>query len=194
MVRLPPQCGLVNFFFNDTATTEIYTLSLHDALPICAGSGDDAGAEKFGDLNGGAADSAACSENKNILAGLEFSSRKKHVPGGLENKRNRSGLFEAKIFGVRQAIYLGRAHGFGAASVNHVAQVSGLAAVVIKAGHASRALATANQWRENNFQADAHGGNVGADLSNFAGNVAAGNVRKWDVHARDAAANPEVEM
>src|ERR1035438_3767173 len=24
-------CG----FFNDTATTEIYTLSLHDALPIC---------------------------------------------------------------------------------------------------------------------------------------------------------------
>src|SRR2546429_4856061 len=27
---------LVFFFFNDTATTEIYTLSLHDALPISA--------------------------------------------------------------------------------------------------------------------------------------------------------------
>src|SRR2546426_11429495 len=27
------------FFFNDTATTEIYTLSLHDALPICGGAG-----------------------------------------------------------------------------------------------------------------------------------------------------------
>src|SRR2546422_10482503 len=27
------------FFFNDTATTEIYTLSLHDALPICPGPG-----------------------------------------------------------------------------------------------------------------------------------------------------------
>src|SRR2546430_15830739 len=27
------------FFFNDTATTEIYTLSLHDALPILAVSG-----------------------------------------------------------------------------------------------------------------------------------------------------------
>ena len=26
------------FFFNDTATTEIYTLSLHDALPIAATS------------------------------------------------------------------------------------------------------------------------------------------------------------
>ena len=25
------------FFFNDTATTEIYTLSLHDALPIWTG-------------------------------------------------------------------------------------------------------------------------------------------------------------
>src|SRR5256885_16970847 len=30
------------FFFNDTATTEIYTLSLHDALPICL-PGDSAG-------------------------------------------------------------------------------------------------------------------------------------------------------
>src|SRR5256885_6920356 len=30
-------CTLISFFFffNDTATTEIYTLSLHDALPIC---------------------------------------------------------------------------------------------------------------------------------------------------------------
>src|SRR4051794_41866098 len=28
------------FFFNDTATTEIYTLSLHDALPICRGRVD----------------------------------------------------------------------------------------------------------------------------------------------------------
>src|SRR3954462_5221760 len=27
-------CRLHGFFFNDTATTEIYTLSLHDALPI----------------------------------------------------------------------------------------------------------------------------------------------------------------
>src|SRR2546427_36831 len=27
------------FFFNDTATTEIYTLSLHDALPICTANG-----------------------------------------------------------------------------------------------------------------------------------------------------------
>src|SRR4051794_41963807 len=31
--RSPRTC-LVFFFFNDTATTEIYTLSLHDALPI----------------------------------------------------------------------------------------------------------------------------------------------------------------
>src|SRR2546429_6996998 len=30
----PPQHLSFFFFFNDTATTEIYTLSLHDALPI----------------------------------------------------------------------------------------------------------------------------------------------------------------
>src|SRR2546427_4467685 len=32
-VSLRPECRFF-FFFNDTATTEIYTLSLHDALPI----------------------------------------------------------------------------------------------------------------------------------------------------------------
>src|SRR5690554_8154029 len=39
MTRLFCTCGVFSidsffFFFNDTATTEIYTLSLHDALPI----------------------------------------------------------------------------------------------------------------------------------------------------------------
>src|SRR2546430_3535247 len=32
-----PLRGCILFFFNDTATTEIYTLSLHDALPISYG-------------------------------------------------------------------------------------------------------------------------------------------------------------
>src|SRR3712207_6927922 len=35
------------FFFNDTATTEIYTLSLHDALPICD-RGETSAAEEGG--------------------------------------------------------------------------------------------------------------------------------------------------
>src|SRR3712207_9159606 len=32
------KCYSYFFFFNDTATTEIYTLSLHDALPISGGA------------------------------------------------------------------------------------------------------------------------------------------------------------
>src|SRR6266496_6409331 len=32
--QIASSCFLPFFFFNDTATTEIYTLSLHDALPI----------------------------------------------------------------------------------------------------------------------------------------------------------------
>src|SRR5258708_11375513 len=35
MFRPRSMCSF--FFFNDTATTEIYTLSLHDALPILPG-------------------------------------------------------------------------------------------------------------------------------------------------------------
>src|SRR3712207_7646556 len=35
------------FFFNDTATTEIYTLSLHDALPISHPRGEPLGASRL---------------------------------------------------------------------------------------------------------------------------------------------------
>src|SRR5256886_6938281 len=47
------------FFFNDTATTEIYTLSLHDALPISGASPVDtehiaAACPHPGNPNGGA--------------------------------------------------------------------------------------------------------------------------------------------
>src|SRR5256885_8609066 len=37
------------FFFNDTATTEIYTLSLHDALPIYQGVAMQVARELLGD-------------------------------------------------------------------------------------------------------------------------------------------------
>src|SRR5439155_25181276 len=36
------------FFFNYTATTEIYTLSLHDALPICRRSPGRVGCQRAG--------------------------------------------------------------------------------------------------------------------------------------------------
>src|SRR5438034_8361942 len=50
------------FLFNDPATTEIYTLSLHDALPILPGSsgpGDDRGAGPDQDLRPEEADDLA---------------------------------------------------------------------------------------------------------------------------------------
>src|SRR5207248_10849951 len=34
IISILPSFSFIFFFFNDTATTEIYTLSLHDALPI----------------------------------------------------------------------------------------------------------------------------------------------------------------
>src|SRR5258708_17926643 len=59
------------FFFNDTATTEIYTLSLHDALPISFAFGFDSTrapgrsafvAHAHGDLNGNGVTSTFRSE------------------------------------------------------------------------------------------------------------------------------------
>src|SRR5258707_15229182 len=63
-VILPFYIFLLFFFFNDTATTEIYTLSLHDALPISAYLGG--GARRRGgrtrDLDGGV-HAEACKED-----------------------------------------------------------------------------------------------------------------------------------
>src|SRR3712207_8814889 len=44
---------IIIFFFNDTATTEIYTLSLHDALPI-SGEGRGEAGRQGGEGRGGA--------------------------------------------------------------------------------------------------------------------------------------------
>src|SRR5260370_10024861 len=40
LLRVSPATLSFFFFFNDTATTEIYTLSLHDALPISSSRPD----------------------------------------------------------------------------------------------------------------------------------------------------------
>src|SRR5258707_4145190 len=55
---------VVFFFFNDTATTEIYTLSLHDALPIYVLA-------------------APIQEAPDAVEELGFDSRSRGVPGGL---------------------------------------------------------------------------------------------------------------
>src|SRR5256885_4181760 len=49
----PPFVSLIFFFFNDTATTEIYTLSLHDALPISRRRRGRPAAPRGGDSRGG---------------------------------------------------------------------------------------------------------------------------------------------
>src|SRR5437899_11217386 len=47
-VSLTPTASVaIFFFFHDTATTEIYTLSLHDALPIFYGTLDFVGYPRF---------------------------------------------------------------------------------------------------------------------------------------------------
>src|SRR2546426_10613085 len=72
------------FFFNDTATTEIYTLSLHDALPISlargaagrrvpAGARRVAGADHATGTGGG--DGAECLTMRNAECGIALEVR-----------------------------------------------------------------------------------------------------------------------
>src|SRR3712207_8362027 len=58
------------FFFNDTATTEIYTLSLHDALPISstpsrvAGLSRTSGCSRASSMTSGSPDATANLQNE----------------------------------------------------------------------------------------------------------------------------------
>src|SRR5689334_23915697 len=66
------------FFFNDTATTEIYTLSLHDALPICGCTGRravPAGERPLGDV-GDLAVRAVAGDDQRRLARPQHRDRK----------------------------------------------------------------------------------------------------------------------
>src|SRR2546425_9486047 len=61
------------FFFNDTATTEIYTLSLHDALPICE-VGERVGGVEHHDVVGLPRDAAREIRRFNALRSEEHTS------------------------------------------------------------------------------------------------------------------------
>src|SRR6266478_9805337 len=87
------------FFFNDTATTEIYTLSLHDALPIFEAGGADHAVEHdlgsaFGGEPGGRRSEEHTSElqsQSNLVCRLLLEKKKKaHPPERLRIKKQRS--------------------------------------------------------------------------------------------------------
>src|SRR6516162_11923684 len=81
------------FFFNDTATTEIYTLSLHDALPIWwkrpprprpippTSSNDEARSEEH---------TSELQSPCNLVCRLLLEKKKKNKYTGLFTKKNRS--------------------------------------------------------------------------------------------------------
>src|SRR5256885_9932230 len=85
-MHAPGVRGRFFFFFNDTATTEIYTLSLHDALPISslakvdllgARIGDDFGARSFDD---GDRKSTRLNSSHLVISYAVFCLKKKNTP------------------------------------------------------------------------------------------------------------------
>ena len=76
---------------------------------VVAGGGDHAAAKEFGDLDGGAANTAAGGEDENVFARLELRAIDEHVPGGLEDKRNGGGVGPIEVFGIGHAIDIGAA-------------------------------------------------------------------------------------
>jgi hypothetical protein len=103
-------------------------------------------------------------------------------------------LFPREIFGIRQAIYFGDFYEFSAAAVDEVAEIREATAAVILAREASGAFAATDTRGENDFLSGADGGDIRADFGNFSSDVAAGDVRKRNGDAGEAATNPEIKV
>jgi len=161
---------------------------------VAAGGGDHAAAEKLGDLNGGAADTATGSEDEDVFTRLKLGTMDEHVPGGLEDERNGGSVGPIEVSRIGHAIDFGAANIFGAATINHVAEIREIAAKIVVAGEAGGTPAAGNAGSENNFLADVDRGDFRADLGDFASDVAARNVGQGNLEAGKAAAHPEVEM
>src|SRR5205807_10319198 len=84
---LPALLLLSLFFFNDPATTEIYTLSLHDALPISALE-DELGAHAQRDQGIEPATDAAVQHHRHLVAD-RFVDRRQHLQGRRDRKSTR---------------------------------------------------------------------------------------------------------
>src|SRR2546430_7510280 len=81
------------FFFNDTATTEIYTLSLHDALPISASSRRAAGQRR----PAGASRTAYARRLPPVSRRVLFPAGRGEVGGGVDRKSTRLNSSHSQI-------------------------------------------------------------------------------------------------
>src|SRR6266540_5402945 len=80
------------FFFNDTATTEIYTLSLHDALPICRHDRRDRGVAGNEERHHPDDRADAADERRDAEKGA--AARRDHLPAAGELEEQRPGMPE----------------------------------------------------------------------------------------------------
>src|SRR5258705_274347 len=128
------------FFFNDTATTEIYTLSLHDALPIC-GEGEVLGRDGVAVRSHARAARADVAHLATAVLGVEVGLELQRIEVVLARGKSRHArlhpLFEAGAFGLVPGA--GRVlSGFGHVSLHQRRWImAGKAPFVLSMNHSS---------------------------------------------------------
>src|SRR5713226_915298 len=151
-------------------------------------------AQELRDLDRRASHAASRAENQDLFPGLQFRAVHQHVPGRLEDQRDRRGFDKREFARPGKTIRFRAAHVFGAAAVNDVSKICELPAFVVVAGKARCAAPATDSRREDNFLPDLDAAHQFADLRHLAGDVAPRDVRKRDGHAGNPLANPQVEM
>ncbi len=126
------------------------------------------------------------------MSGADRGASGKHVPRGEKNQRNAGGLIEIERVGDRNDIHCGHRNQFAVAAVHGIAEHGELAALILQAGNALRAVITEMHGRKQHALSRFEVGDVLADFDNLAGSVAAEDVRQ--VNAGQSFAHPDVEM
>src|SRR5438477_8665758 len=89
------------FFFIDPATTDIYTLSLHDALPI---SGSDEGKDRLGDHRRGA-DEGALDEQRRQRVRQDVPPQRPEEPGACGLRDRKSTRLNSSHMSISYAVF-----------------------------------------------------------------------------------------
>src|SRR5208282_21865 len=161
-------------------------------LAFVAGGRDYARVKHFRNLDGGNTHAGVRAQHQHGLAGTNGGASGKHVPRGDKHQWNAGSLVEIERIGDRNNIYGGYRQQLAIAAIDAVAEHGVLAALVLQSGNTLGATIAEKHGRKQNALSGFEVSDIFADFDNFAGNVAAEDVRQ--VHARETFAHPDVEV
>src|ERR1041385_1613833 len=163
-------------------------------LLFAGGGDDDVRAHLLRYLKRRSGDSSADAEDEHVLAGPEARIRDQHAPDGDEHERKGGGLLERESRRDGKAVLRRYADVLGVRSVDSLAQDPEMNAHEVVIRETELAFAAAGRRIETDGVARLDVGDFRPGFGDYAGAVAAEDMRHCDLHAGEAFAVPDIDV